>query len=124
VSGAIARATGRSGYRAAVVLGSGLSGLARSLCPGEPVAYSEVPGMPAATVAGHEGALYAGEVGGVATLVFAGRVHLYEGRSATEVVRPVELAVDAGCEVIVLTNAAGALHAGLHVGAPCLISDH
>jgi purine-nucleoside phosphorylase len=80
--------------------------------------------MAEATVEGHEGALYAGDVAGVPALVFAGRVHLYEGRSPTEIVRPVELAVEAGCETIVLTNAAGAIEPELEVGVPCLVSDH
>lgn len=121
---AVARATGRGEFRAAVVLGSGLSALARGLTGGEPIPYSAVEGMPASTVEGHEGALYAGEVTGVPVLVFAGRIHLYEGRGARDVVRPVELAVDAGCGAVVLTNAAGAIDMGLEVGGLCLISDH
>ncbi|MFN2490261.1 MAG: purine-nucleoside phosphorylase [Actinomycetota bacterium] len=124
MTGAIEQITGRSRWRVAIVLGSGLGSLARRLTAGEPIPYSEVEGMPPSTVAGHEGALYPGKVGGTATLVFAGRVHLYEGRSPTEVVRPIELAVEAGCDTIVLTNAAGGISPDLEVGAPCLISDH
>jgi purine-nucleoside phosphorylase len=124
VTGAIERVTGRPRHRVAIVLGSGLGALARSLTGAKPVPYSGIEGMPVSTVAGHEGALYAGDVEGVSALVFAGRVHLYEGRSAKEVVRPVELAVEAGCDRIVLTNAAGAIKESLEIGAPCLISDH
>jgi purine-nucleoside phosphorylase len=79
--------------------------------------------MPEARVPGHEGALYSGDVEGVATLAFAGRPHLYEGYDATTVTQPIRLAVEAGCEVIVLTCAAGAINPELEVGAPCLISD-
>jgi purine-nucleoside phosphorylase len=110
--------------RVAIVLGSGLSGLAQGLVGATPTPYAEVEGMPRSTVEGHEGALYAGEISGVQALVFAGRVHLYEGRSPAEVVRPIELAIDSGCETVVLTNAAGGIGPELEVGAPCLISDH
>jgi purine-nucleoside phosphorylase len=80
--------------------------------------------MPSSTVEGHEGALFSGEVGGVPTVVFAGRVHLYEGHRPEVVTRAVRSAVDEGCDVVVLTNAAGAIDDHLEVGRPCLISDH
>ena len=121
---AVAEATGHNHFRAAVVLGSGLSSLAASLVGGEPILYSGIPGMPLSTVQGHEGALYAGPVGGAPSLAFAGRVHLYEGRSPAEVTFSVRLAAEMGCEVVVLTNAAGGIDPELSVGAPSLISDH
>ncbi|MFP5298453.1 MAG: purine-nucleoside phosphorylase [Actinomycetota bacterium] len=124
VTGVIERATGRNGWKAAVVLGSGLSSLAGSLVGREAIPYSEIEEMPTSGVVGHEGALYAGEVGSTPTLVFAGRVHLYEGREMTEVTYPVRAAIGAGCDVIVLTNAAGGIDPTMEVGAPCLISDH
>ena len=120
----IADVTGRPSHRVAVILGSGLSTLARGLTGAEPIPYEVIAEMPASCVEGHEGALYAGDVEGVAALVFAGRVHLYEGRSAREVVRPVELAVEAGCDTVVLTNAAGGIAMHLEVGGVCMISDH
>jgi purine-nucleoside phosphorylase len=120
----IGRVTGREDYRAAVVLGSGLSDLARSLVGGEPIPYSSIEGMSSSAVAGHEGALYPGDVEGIPSLVFAGRVHLYEGHPARDVTFSVRAAVDAGCSTIVLTNAAGGINPELPVGAPCLISDH
>jgi purine-nucleoside phosphorylase len=111
-------------WRVAVVLGSGLSELGSSLIQAQPVPYSAIEGMPTSGIAGHEGSLYAGTVSGVPALVFAGRVHLYEGHSPAVVTTPVRLAVEAGCDVIVLTNAAGGINPALEVGAPCLISDH
>ncbi len=116
-------ATGRR-HRVAVVLGSGLSSLGDALVGGDPIPYEQVEGMPSSTVEGHEGALFSGEAGGVPTLVFAGRVHLYEGHPATVVTHGVSSAVREGCEVVILTNAAGAINERLEVGRPCLISDH
>ena len=120
----IKAATGRDDFRVAIVLGSGLSDLAQSLVGGDPIPYSSVEGMPVSAVAGHEGALYSGDVEGVPALVFAGRTHLYEGHSPQDVTYWVRAAVDAGCSTIVLTNAAGGINSELPVGAPCLISDH
>lgn len=117
-------ATRRHGFEVAVILGSGLSDLARSLVGGSPVPYSAVPGMPLSTVQGHEGALYAGEVATVPTLAFAGRVHLYEGRAPSEVTFAVRAAVEAGCRIVILTNAAGGINPDLDAGSLCLISDH
>jgi len=124
VTGPIEAATGSSTWRVAVVLGSGLSDLGRSLTQAQPIPYSAIEGMPSSGIAGHEGSLYAGSVSGIDSLVFAGRVHLYEGHPPAVVTTPVRLAVEAGCEVIVLTNAAGGINPALEVGAPCLISDH
>lgn len=119
----IAAATGRSDHRVAVVLGSGLSDVARALVDSEPIPFSQL-GLPDSTIAGHEGSLHHGEVAGVPTLVFAGRVHLYEGHDARTVTRGVEAAIEAGCSTIILTNAVGVLDLTLEVGAPVLIADH
>ncbi len=107
-----------------MILGSGLSDVAAALVEATPIPYSQIEGMPTSGVVGHSGSLHAGDVGGTPTLVFAGRVHLYEGRSMEEVTYPVRAAIGAGCSVIVLTNAAGGIDPTLEVGAPCMISDH
>lgn len=124
VKDVIENATGRADWSVALILGSGLSDLAGQLIEEDPIPYPRIEGMPASTVAGHEGSLYAGTISGKAVLIFAGRVHLYEGRTPAEVTYPVRAAIGAGCQTIVLTNAAGGIAEGLEVGAPCLISDH
>ena len=108
----------------AIVLGSGLSQVARSLLPVSPISYSELDGLAAPTAGSHEGAAYAGELGGRHTVIFAGRLHLYEGHPVATVVQPVRLAAAAGCHTIVLTNAAGGIDPTLEVGSIALISDH
>jgi len=124
VPGVIEAEAGRGGWRAAVVLGSGLGPLAGELIDAEPIPYSAIQGMPTSSVAGHSGSLYAGGVEGTPTLIFSGRVHLYEGHDPAAVTYAVRAAIGAGCDVIVLVNAAGAIDPNLQVGAPCLISDH
>ena len=123
MNGELARLVGDD-YRVAIVLGSGLSDLARRISDAEPIPYSSIDGFAAPTVEGHEGSLYAGEVEGVRCLVFAGRVHLYEGHDTPAVTHWVREAARAGCDTFILTNAAGGIDPDLEVGAPCLISDH
>ncbi len=116
-------------HRVAMVLGSGWAAAARGL--GEvvgQVAARELPGVPAPTVEGHDGLLRSVRVdladGPAEVLVIGGRVHLYEGHSPAAVVHLVRAAVLAGCERVVLTNAAGSLRPEVGPGTPVLISDH
>jgi purine-nucleoside phosphorylase len=108
----------------AIVLGSGLNDLASTFVGETPIPYSEIDGMPTPTAGSHEGALYAGSIKGVSALIFAGRVHLYEGYDVRQVTFPVRSAIEAGCHTVVLTNAAGGIDPTIEIGAPCLISDH
>jgi purine-nucleoside phosphorylase len=108
----------------AIVLGSGLAPVARSLTGAEPIPYSSIEGWPRTRVPGHEGAVYAGEIAGTPSLVLAGRVHLYEGHPSSVVTHAVDEVVAAGCRVVVLTNAAGGIDESFEVGEPVLISDH
>ena len=124
VNAVIQRHTQGHMAKVAVILGSGLSDVAARLIDAEAIPYSTIEGMPTSSVQGHEGSLYAGEVEGVPTLVFAGRVHLYEDRTPAEVTYAVRAAVGAGASTIILTNAAGATTDALEIGAPCLIADH
>jgi purine-nucleoside phosphorylase len=121
----LAELTGCAQHDAAVVLGSGWRPAADAL--GEPdaaVALDEIGGFPPTTVAGHSPVVRSVAVGGLRVLVFLGRAHLYEGHPPAAVVHGVRTAVAAGCRVVVLTNAAGGIAAGLAPGQPVLISDH
>jgi purine-nucleoside phosphorylase len=57
-------------------------------------------------------------------MIIQGRVHLYEGYTPEEVVRPLRAAVTWGVENVVLTNAAGGIDAGFAPGQLMLITDH
>jgi purine-nucleoside phosphorylase len=121
----LAELTGQARHDVAVILGSGWAPAADALGS----AYTEVPvddlgGFPQPTVGGHSPTVRSLSVGGVQVLVFLGRVHLYEGHPVATVVHGVRTAVAAGCQVIVLTNAAGGIRAGYQVGQPVLIADH
>jgi purine-nucleoside phosphorylase len=109
----------------AVVLGSGIKAL-EDLADGGSVSYAELPGFPAATVAGHAGILSWGRVGpgGPAIFVARGRFHLYEGHGLAEALTLVELFHALGVPDLVLTNAAGGLRSDWRPGDLMLIDDH
>ena len=63
----------------AIVLGSGLGGLADRIDNPVYIPYSEVPGLPVSTAPGHAGRFVAGQLAGRAVLCMQGRFHFYEG---------------------------------------------
>jgi len=108
----------------AVILGSGWAAVADEL--GDVVAeveLSTLPGFPPPRVHGHRDLARSVVVGDQRVLLLAGRVHLYEGFSASEVVHGVRTASAAGCTRVILTNAAGAINPSYSVARPVLLSD-
>jgi purine-nucleoside phosphorylase len=121
----LAERTNCAKHDAAVVLGSGWRPAADALGPPDAsVEVADLGGFAPPTVAGHAPVVRSVTVGGLRVLVFLGRTHLYEGFGVDAVVHSVRTAVAAGCRVVVLTNAAGGIRAGLAPGQPVLISDH
>jgi len=119
------RRAGRDRFDVALVLGSGWKATADRL--GEPmldIEVTELPGFLPSTVEGHEGRVLAVDHGDRRVLVFSGRTHLYEGRGVAAVAHGVRTAVAAGCQIVILTNACGAIDTSLRPGEPVLISDH
>lgn len=110
--------------RLGMVLGSGLSSLAAVIEDGTTLHYSQIPQFPQSRVKGHEGALHLGKIEGLEVACLAGRVHGYEGHPPERVVFGVRLLAGLGCNVVVLTNAAGAVSRELLPGSLMLISDH
>ena len=109
---------------AVLVLGSGLGSVADSLGDKISVPTAELPHYPQSTVVGHAGMLHQGKVGDRTVLIQQGRVHLYEGYSPAEVVRPLRAAIRRGASLAVLTNAAGGLDPSFSPGDLMLIEDH
>ena len=110
--------------RVALVLGSGLGGLAEGI--EEPVAipFGELPGWPAASAPGHSGRLLLGHLEGVPVACLQGRLHMYEGLSALQVIEPALLMGRLGARTLLLTNAAGGVNHAYDAGTLMLLSDH
>ena len=100
----------------AVVLGSGLGGVADGLSGAHRVPYASLPGFPETTVAGHPGRLVAGKLAGKTALLLCGRVHGYEGYPPSE--------VGFGVRTLIVTNASGAVDPLFATGEIVAISDH
>jgi purine-nucleoside phosphorylase len=121
----LARLSRTDAFDVALVLGSGWKRATAELGPpAVDLSATDLPGFVAAAVEGHEGRIQAIERDGTRILAFLGRTHLYEGHGVAAVAHGVRTAVTAGCRVVVLTNAAGAVNPSLRVGEPVLISDH
>ena len=108
----------------AIVLGSGWAPLADRVRSASTVEFGEVPGFPEATVSGHRGRLVFGRWGPREVVVMQGRVHLYEGYSARQVVFPLEAVLGLGVRTVLVTNAAGGVNPRLQPGDLMLMSDH
>ncbi len=107
-----------------LVLGSGLGGVADGLEDSRAVRFDEVPGWTSSTVDGHAGELRRGRIAGVEVLLQMGRIHLYEGHTAAQVVRPIRVGIAYGAKTIILTNAAGAINEAFRAGDLMMIEDH
>jgi purine-nucleoside phosphorylase len=110
----------------AVVLGSGLGGVAEMLdaSPRVTIAYGDIPNVPISSVEGHAGKLVAGTVHGTPTMLLSGRAHPYEGYSQRESTLLLRAVLALGANTVVLTNAAGGLSPDLEPGDVMLITDH
>jgi len=110
--------------RIAVVLGSGLAGVADAIEDGVEIPYSDIPFFAHSTVEGHAGTLLVGACGGIDVAVMKGRFHFYEGYTMEEVTLPVRVFSQMGIRSIILTNAAGGIAKGLAPGSLMAITDH
>jgi purine-nucleoside phosphorylase len=110
--------------RVALVLGSGLAGLADAFEQPASLAYAAIAGMGEASVAGHPGRLVFGRLEGADVVAMQGRLHAYEGHPLSKVVLGVRLMARLGASALIVTNAAGALDPALPAGSLLCIADH
>jgi purine-nucleoside phosphorylase len=109
---------------AALILGSGLGGLANQIQGAVRIPFAEIPGFPPATVAGHAGVLIAGKLSGQRVLALAGRFHMYEGHAAALAAFPTRVLHALGARTLIVSNAAGGVRRTLRPGDLMLIRDH
>jgi xanthosine phosphorylase len=110
--------------KVAIVLGSGLGGLADRVEQPVTVRYADLPGFPVLTVQGHAGALVAGLLSGVPVIVLKGRKHFYETDDPYPLKTMVRTLRAVGVEILFLSNAAGSLRSHIGVSQLMLITDH
>lgn len=110
--------------RVGMILGSGLGTFAEKVEDAVIIPYGDIPSWPVSTVEGHHGRLVIGMLEGQALLVMQGRAHYYEGYSMPQVGFPVRVMQRLGLEILIVTNAAGAVNPGYEPGEVMLITDH
>jgi purine-nucleoside phosphorylase len=107
-----------------IILGTGLGSLADAVQKAILIPYQELPDWPTSTVVGHAGRMVIGELDSQPVLVMQGRVHYYEGYSMAQVTLPIRVMQRLGIEILIVTNAAGAINPDYLPGDVMLITDH
>jgi purine-nucleoside phosphorylase len=121
----LTRHAGADHHDVLVVLGTGLSEVASLLGAGDrPIDLTSLPWSARFTGVGHRPEAWSLDVAGSRTLVVAGRLHLYEGRTPAEVVHVVRTALATGCRTVVLTCSAGAVNTSYRTGQVVAVADH
>ncbi|HYC31980.1 MAG TPA: purine-nucleoside phosphorylase [Gemmatimonadales bacterium] len=109
---------------AAIILGTGLGGLAREIELEVEIPYQELPGFPLSTVETHAGRLLLGRLAGRPVVAMQGRFHRYEGYDLGQVTFPVRVLRALGARTLIVSNACGGMHPLWGPGDLVLLSDH
>lgn len=109
---------------AALVLGTGLGGLAEAVEDRRELGYGEIPGFPVSTAEGHAGRFVAGRLEGLPVAALDGRFHRYEGYDLGQVGFPIRVLRALGAETLVVSNACGCMNPLWERGDVVLLSDH
>jgi purine-nucleoside phosphorylase len=110
--------------RVGLVLGTGLGALAREIEAEATIPYPEIPFFPKSTVESHKGQLVCGQLAGHSVIAMEGRFHLYEGYSPWQVTFPIRVMRELGCQLLIVSNAAGGLNPLCSKGDLIVIEDH
>ncbi len=108
----------------AVILGTGLGGLAGEIDVSAEVPYEDIPGFPLSTVESHAGRLLCGSLGGKTVVAMQGRFHRYEGYTMQQIVFPVRVMHALGAKTLIVSNACGGMHPLWAPGELMLLADH
>ncbi len=108
----------------AVILGTGLGGLAEEINVATRIPYGDIPGFPLSTVESHAGRLLLGTLAGRRVAAMQGRFHRYEGYSLQQIAFPVRVLHALGARLLVVSNACGGMHPLWRPGDLMLIADH
>ena len=107
-----------------LILGSGLGDLAEEAEEATVVPASTIPHYPQSTVAGHDGQLVLGTLGGTDVVFVQGRVHAYEGYPVHRLTFPLQVCHALGAERLLVTNSAGGVNRTFQPGQLMLITNH
>ncbi|MEN9508491.1 MAG: hypothetical protein RLZZ621_1054 [Gemmatimonadota bacterium] len=109
---------------AAIILGTGLGGLAAEIDVEARIDYGDIPHFPLSTVESHAGRLLCGTLAGKTVVAMQGRFHRYEGYSLQQVTFPVRVLQALGAKTLIVSNACGGMHPLWAPGDLMVIADH
>jgi purine-nucleoside phosphorylase len=126
VTGAAEAVRKRTSLRpeAAIVLGTGLGGLAREIAVEAEIPYGDIPGFPLSTVETHAGKLLVGRLARRPVMAMQGRFHRYEGYDLAQVTFPIRVLHALGARTLLVSNACGGMNPLWSPGDLVLLSDH
>jgi purine-nucleoside phosphorylase len=108
----------------AIILGTGLGGLANEITDKKEIMYHDIPNFPVSTVEGHKGKMILGKLGEKEIIAMQGRFHFYEGYSLQEVTFPIRVFRELGVKTLFVSNASGGCNPSFKVGDLMILTDH
>ncbi len=93
----------------AIILGSGLGDFDSRIKIVREIPANSIKGYPVSTVEGHKGKIIWGQYHGKNVILFSGRIHFYEGYHISQCILPPFISYKSGCNILLLTNAAGGI---------------
>jgi purine-nucleoside phosphorylase len=108
----------------AIILGTGLGGLAEEIDLVREIPYADLPDFPVATVSTHAGRLLFGTLAGRRVVAMHGRFHRYEGYSLQQIAFPIRVLGTLGARTLIASNVAGGMHPLWDLGDLVLLADH
>ncbi|HEX4044155.1 MAG TPA: purine-nucleoside phosphorylase [Gammaproteobacteria bacterium] len=107
-----------------MILGSGLSSLAEQIVNPVVIPYQAIPHLTGGSVAGHSSLLAMGHLNSIPVVCLRGRLHLYEGVSYAPIRILIRILKRLGCNMVLITCAAGSLQEKVGAGEIMMITDH
>ncbi|WP_040605708.1 purine-nucleoside phosphorylase [Salisaeta longa] len=108
----------------ALILGTGLGGLADRMAVTHTLPYDEIPHFPVSTVDAHAGRLLIGTLDETPVVAMQGRMHAYEDYGPWQLGFPVRVLGTLGIDTLLISNAAGGLNPHFSASDIMLITDH
>ena len=108
----------------AIILGTGLGACFNLIEEADTVFYADIPHFVTSTVESHAGCLVFGHIHQQPVVVMQGRFHFYEGYTMDEVTFPIRVFKLLGINLLMASNACGALNGSYLAGELMLLDDH
>lgn len=123
VTGAIRARWNRTPH-AGIILGTGLGGFSEEIDIEAEFDYADLPHFLESTATSHRGRLLCGRLADIPVMAMEGRHHMYEGYRLDQITLPVRIFKAMGAELLLVSNAVGAMNPNYACGDIMVIDDH